>query len=522
MKNWIKIVIVIISFSSAAQAQKNLGIATGNWSVLNSSYLNPANIADSKDKFALDIVMINAGLDNNLGSLNNKKGIIGTIKDGDTKNLFNFSDRKTISLLAPYAEVRGPSLMLNIAPKHSIAFTTRIRGMNQLNNFDRSLYQTISDPTYTADGNYDFSSKNFNYTAHVWSEVDFSYAAVLLDRGNNKLKAGVTLRYLGGIGYIGLKGNNLDAHYNSGADSFYASHTDLEFASNLLSTRTAITNGITKNSLLSQFFGAKAGSGFGADLGIVYEFIPDELRSRYNMNGTKNITNHSGVEYKWRLAASITDIGSIKYASSNNSNANVSGDGYITGKGLTDNVKTFDEFRAYAIKQGFHADTNKVDTRVYMPTAMLINFDYYIKGHFFANVTYVGNVANRRNFGNSFYSQATLTPRFETSRFGIGLPVTYSMLSNSTKIGLGLRFSAFYVGSDDMLALFTNGQYGFNFYLGGSVQIHQKKPKDTDGDGVSDNKDKCPDEFGTWENRGCPDKSSNDADKEDEIMDKKK
>ena len=37
--------------SMAANAQRYLGIATGNWSGTTNMYLNPANIADSRSKF---------------------------------------------------------------------------------------------------------------------------------------------------------------------------------------------------------------------------------------------------------------------------------------------------------------------------------------------------------------------------------------------------------------------------------------------------------------------------------------
>ncbi len=517
MRKFVYAALIIFSCTSTVRGQYNLGTATSNWSPINSMYLNPASIADCRERFVLDLFMVNAGLDNSLGSLNDKGGLIGAINGGKTKNLFEYSDRSTFSLLAPYVDVRGPGFMLSINPKHSIAVTTRMRGMNQLNNFDQTFYKTISDPTYTANGNYDFTSKNFNYTAHLWTELGFSYGAVLLDKGNNLLKAGITVRYLGGVGYIGLKGNNLDAHYSQGADSFYASNTDLAFASNLLSTRSAISNGLTNNSILSQFFGDKAGSGLGGDIGLVYEFIDNPAKYKYNLNGPNGLIDHTQNRYKWRLSASITDMGSIKYKSDDNSIANVRGSGYLTGHGISENVTAFDEFRGYAARQGFSADTDRVDTRVYMPSKLVLGIDYHVWRGIYANVTYIGSMANARKFGNTAYNQITLTPRIDSRKFSIAVPLTYSMLSSSIKAGAALRFSGFCFGSDDMLALFASGQYGFNFYLGGSIPIQKSKPKDSDGDGVADGQDKCPKNMGTWENRGCPDNSADEADDDDDA-----
>ena len=185
---------LLTSFSNTANAQRDFGVATSNWSGTNSLYLNPANIADNRDRITIDIFTINSGVDNNLGYLNNKGGLIGAINNGDTKGMFSYSNNNTFSLMAPYVEVRGPGAMVSINHRHTVALTTRLRGMNQFNNFDRSLYQTIIDPSFTPNSNVDLTSKNFNYTAHVWSEVGLSYGVVLLDEGEHQLKVGATVR----------------------------------------------------------------------------------------------------------------------------------------------------------------------------------------------------------------------------------------------------------------------------------------------------------------------------------------
>jgi hypothetical protein len=363
-------------------------------------------------------------------------------------------------MLAPYVEVRGPGAMVNFHGKHSLALTSRLRGMNQFNNFDRSLYQTITDPDFSAGGNIDLTSKNFNYTAHIWSELGLSYGVVLLDAEDSRVKAGITLRYLGGIGYVGLKGVNLDAHFRAGNDSFYAENSDVEFASNILSTRNALVNGFSNNSLLSQFFGAKTGGGLGADAGLVYELINNKKPGR---------------DYLLRLSASVIDLGRIKYKQENNFNAEVTGNGYITGNGLVNNVRSYEDFRTYVVGQGFRADTVRRDTKVYMPTRLVLGGDYNLRGNYYINATFVGNLAYRQNFGNSYYNQLTVTPRYDTRLLSIGVPVTYSGLTNSLRAGLGIRFSGFFVGSDDMLALVVRKQYGFNFYVGGFVPFNMHK-----------------------------------------------
>ena len=479
MKQTLYTLAILIFFSVAVKAQYNLGVATGNWSGTQALYLNPASIADSRERFTIDIFSANAGLDNNLGTLNTSGGIFDLINKGTTQNVFQYSNNNQFSLVAPYANIHLPGCMISINHKHSIALTTGIRGMNQFNNFDRSLYRTLTDPTYLPNGNLDLTSNKFNYTAHVWSEVGLSYAGVILDEFQHELKVGVTLRYLGGIGYIGLKGNNLDAHYKSGNnDTLVVTHSDLEFASNILSTRNAVLNGVSNHNILDEFFGSKDGAGIGADVGVIYEYTPNPTEHAHYNEPNKGERNHARNRYLLRFSASVMDIGAITYYSSHNSNANVTGNGTVAGQDFSNNVHNYNDFRNYAVSHGFTADTAHKDTKVYMPTTLNLAADYHAYKRLYVNATFIANLANRQNFGTSYYNQITVTPRYDSKLFSVGLPLTYGFLSNAVKAGIGFRISGFFVGSDDMLALFTSGQSGFNLYFGGFIPFNRHSSRD--------------------------------------------
>lgn len=494
----------LIATALAANAQHYMGVATGNWSGMSSLYLNPANIADNRDRLVIDLLSINAGVDNNLGKLNTVGGLKRFINGNSTNinDVFTFSGKQDFSLVAPAAEVRGPGVMVAINHRHSIGISTRLRAMNQFNNFSQSLYRTVTDFDYTTGTNIDLVSKNFNWTGHVWGEAALTYGAVIIDKGHHELKAGVTLRYLNGIGYIGLKGDNLDLHYASGQDSIYARNTAVQYSSNLVGSNSSLSSGLGSNSIFDQLVNSKTGNGFGGDFGIVYDYIDNPEATRSEMDG-KIVSDQTVNRYKLRLSASVTDLGSILYNTNNNFTVDIKGNGYLTGKGLADNVKNSNDLKAYATRQGFSVDTGRKSNRLYMPTALVLSADYHVCKSYYVNATYFNNVVNRQNYGNSYYNQLTVTPRYDTRRFMIAVPLTYSMLANDFKMGIGLRAYGFYLGSDDMLA-FVSRQHGMNFYVGGFVPFHKKKVKDRDGDHVSDRKDKCPDDGGPWRNHGCP------------------
>ena len=448
-----------------SNAQNNMGVATGSYSRINSMYLNPANIASSTEKITVNLIGFNVGVDNNLGTFTkiSDLGQALSSKDSNSQSVFTNSGRKDFSMMVPEVNIHGPGIIFSINRKNSIAITTGIRVINQFNNFDQQLYNTVTNTNSITNTNYSYSTQKFNWTAHMWNEIGITYGGVVIDRSRSELKVGVTLRRLGGVGYLGLKGN-LNVNYNAGADSFHATNSQLEFASNIVNDNQAVFNGISSSNLLSKFFGASAGSGLGGDAGIIYRYRIGKLDD--DAHPTHDIV----------LSASVRDMGAINY-NTNNSNISVGGNGYLTGKGLSNNVTNYTSFKNYMTQQGFSADTSSAATKLHMPTALILSADYRLYWRFYVNATFIDNLVNRDNFGNSYYNQFTVTPRYDSRLISIAIPITYSWLANDMKVGFGFRFSGFFIGSDDMLALFSSNQYGFDVYMGGYVPIKFKRKR---------------------------------------------
>lgn len=491
----------------AATAQRYFGIATSNWSGTNSLYLNPANIADSRHRFTIDLFSVNFGFDNNLGTIN-RTGLMDRFYRGDSVNIndvFRFNaNQDKFDMTAPYVEVRGPGFMWAINSKHSIALTTRLRGFNQLTDFDQDLYRYIADRNYDIDRN-NFQLDAFNWNANVWSEIGLSYATVLYNKEKHMLKGGITVRYLGGIGYVNARSNGgINATYDSTQNTLTVSNADIQFNTNVLNTDEELSSSVDAGDIFSRFFGAKGGSGIGGDVGLVYEYRPNYMTNKYDMDGQTGITDRSVNNYKFRIGVSVTDIGAITYRNNNNS-GRFSGSGTINGDDLEDSVGNYENFKTYMENNGFNVDTTASNTKMGMPTALLVNVDYNIYKNFYANLTYVQGIASRTADGNYYYNQITLTPRYDVRTFSVGLPITYNMLTQNVRVGLGARIAGFFVGSDDLLAMVgSNTQYGTNIYFGAYVPINKRKPRDNDGDLVSNKRDECPNEKGVLEMKGCP------------------
>lgn len=496
--------LILLSFS--ANAQRLYGVATSNWSGTNGIYLNPANVADSRHRFTIDLFAINAGADNDKGTFSTAE-----LFNRDSFNIGSVlkvpSGNKSFNLTAPYLEVRGPGFMWSIDKKSGVALTTRVRLYNQFQDFNVDLFNAVTSADFnnlsTNPKSYAIDADRFNWTLHAWTEVGATYGRVLVDKGAHMVKGGVTARYIGGVSYVNFQANTLKGTFNSKNDSLRIDAADAQISSNVLSTQDEISGSLSGGDIANYFFGSKGGSGFGLDLGLVYEWRPDNNTFKYDMDGVKGIDDNTVNRYKLRFSAAITDIGSVTYKKENKT-ASMRGSGSI----VTDSVKAnnFTEFSNYMKARGLDVaiDSNS-STTVKLPTAIQLNVDYNFGKNFYANLAYNGNLVDRFVAGNTYYSQLTLTPRYDTRIVSFGLPVTYNFFSQKLKVGAGLRVGGFFFGSDDMLAfLGSNSQTGANFYFGAGIPFNKRKPRDSDGDKVSDKRDSCINVRGPWEAKGCP------------------
>lgn len=449
--------ILLLFVYSNTQAQHILGIGISNWSGTNCLYFNPANIADSRQKVAIDLFSFNTGFDNNLGTINNADG-----------NAIDITAKKTFSLLAPYLEIRGPSLMISNNHKFGFAFTSRVRAMNQYNNFNMALYNTIETPGLNKNGNFDLNTSNFNYTAHIWKEFAFTLGILCVETPDYQVKGGITLRYLGGMGYLGVKSKNIDIHYYSGLDSLKATNSDLEYSSNIFNSDNSLSSSPFGN------FGSNAGSGLGGDIGVVYECIQNTDYEKADERLGRSGVNYSRPRFKLRLSAAIVDMGHITYKGTNgNYSVKVTGNGGFSSQSLMDNLDAITNFSDFAKTRGFAMTMGPTDTKVYLPTTSILGCDYNIYKHLYINGTAIINLRNLTDFGNCYYSQLVLVPRYDSRILSFAMPITYSMLAHDFKMGFGIRFGGFFIGGDDLRVLYAKSQYGASAYFGFFIPINK-------------------------------------------------
>jgi len=493
------------------QAQQ-LGLSSSNFMGTHALYRNPSAIADARQSFYLNLFSFDAGVTNNFLQYDSPIPLTDIIRDNLTleeKYLKENLNGKP-KLFSLSTEFRGPSFMIRLSPKHSLGLTTRLRGGVQLSNLSEDFARLYK--VYEGNNNdlVDKLSDNnsFNLNANLYSEIGLSYARVVFDREKHFLKAGLTVKKLAGGFSAHLL--NEETQYTLREDAANNKVLEIDRINaryGYNTTEDELDNLETPGDIMGLLLGRNSpGKGWGADIGITYEYRPKYEKYRTMMDGKEEINQRKN-KYRYRVGISLMDLGSINYKSS----ANISG--YQVER--TNKRLALDDFEdAESVEEAAEVLNNALDItaadkitsyRSGLPTTLNVNLDYKIAGPLYANAAWIQDLRGKSAISMRQFSLLAVTPRIEFRALEIAVPVSlqnnYSVLS----VGAMVKVGPFFVGSDNIGGALNMGTpYGANVYTGLAFSFANKRNKDKDKDGVSDRIDKCKKIPGTWELMGCP------------------
>ncbi|MEL0653119.1 DUF5723 family protein [Algibacter sp. TI.3.09] len=480
----ISLVVLLLVGSFGAKAQSYVGFLTDNYSGVNSVIANPANITDSRFKTDINIVGVSAFAGNDYYGVN----LLDALKDDYDFDLDAKKSPSTDNNAAINLDVMGPAFMFNLTETSSLAIFTRARSMVNVTEINGETIDNVDDDT-TDD--FIVNEGDFTTFAQAWAEVGVTYARVLMNKEEHFLKGGLTVKYLQGGGTAYAYGKNVTVDYD--ADGTNPTTGSLD-------TTGELTYGYYDNFDNDDYdYELPDASGFGADLGFVYEWRPD-YRDYQTTNADGDTYGHKYEnKYKLKLGLSITDIGQINYKEGTQevfdiNGANINEDDFDNGDDFADALENI---------YGIGTVTNGY--KVKLPTAVHLNADYSFTKRFFLNLnTDFSLIAKGKEKASRIANMVSLTPRFESKWFSFYVPVSLVQY-NGFQAGAGFRAGPLYIGSGSVItALAGDNTKGADVYAGLKVPVYQGKPKDRDNDGIIDKLDGCPKEAGPAENNGCP------------------
>jgi hypothetical protein len=480
-----------------AAAQGWLGLAQSNYGGTNSAYLNPSALADSRLNAYLNLGGADASFYNTYLQLNLPQKPWQSGFSFQKDYLVEQGSRSGPQYASATAEVRLPSLMLALGPRSAIAFSSRVRGFAQASGVSYSLARLARYGLGQADQL--LTDNSFNLEASAYHEFALTYARTFTPNTTHFFKGGLTLKYLVGLGGGYARNDNVQFKVLD-KNSIELQSSQLSYG--LTDYKLYGQNGFTLGSL---YGGQQLGRGYGADLGLTYEWRPDYQRYTYHMDG-QDRPDDSRNKYRLRLGLALTDLGFLAY---NNSQYVRQGQLANTATKRLTQLDTL-KFRTLQSVEntaqrlvGLSSMGREFTTS--LPAALRFTADYQVAGHLYAGLLWTQSLLPTRSLGSHTASLLALTPRFEFSRAELALPVVWANGYRQLQVGAMVRVGPLVLGSDNLGGLLgLSSAIGADVYFGLALALRRHRRSDKDGDGVSNRYDKCPKEKGIWATQGCP------------------
>lgn len=499
-------------FLMKSHAQEMLGIANSNYAGTTGLMLNPSNFVENRLNLDINLLSFGVSLDQDFlyipkdslkfFGLGNIVDLIDN-KSYYDKFLVNNKGKQFNGNL--HTVTKGLSATFHIKD-HWIGLSTNLRGGG---TFD-DVGGAIGKFAYEKDGlGYDplhattFTEDKLDVGAMVWGELGVTYGHKLMDKGKNYLKGAVTIKRLWGYGAAWVTNEKFKYDVNDDSTIFffdaeanYGHAFDDDFGSN--TPYKELING----------------TGWGFDVGFTYEYRPKYDDFRYEMDGQR-VEDPTANRYKLKVGLSLTDLGKIHFDKDAGKFNLTSNNAQWYGFDTVNFANTIDFDTT--LSNIFYGDPNASyranQFDMGLPHAISLQVDYNIYKNFYANATIIQRLRTKGNPQVVAANVIGITPRFEKDWVEVALPISVYQYEN-LRVGIALRLGSFFIGSDKLGGILgASNLGGMDFYTGLKFSIGRKKIKDSDADGVSDKKDKCPKERGTWATVGCPDKDG------DGIMD---
>jgi hypothetical protein len=466
--------LLLLFFCSAnfISAQQYLGIRNSNYAGIQSAGLNPSSLADSKLKRDINVFSTNTVYDNtflfiprdSLHIFGFKNIITDIINQTQFFTHFDIQHPDRLYNVTFSNELLGPSFMMSVGEKSAIGLTTGARFYANINNITGHFGQNAFVYLQEQDlWNKTFRDNTAKLNAMGWLEYGLTYATVVYAKRKSELKAGVTLKYLQGIaaGYF----NNMNITYN------------LIGTSQITFTNSSINYGRTDyNSLIgSKGFGDLIhGHGFGTNIGFTYvHFKNEQMENNKAVEDDKN--------YLYRIGISLIDAGTINF-NKNTGAFHLPADTAIFANWKATHVANNIQFDKIMSAVFYNNDSTKslTSTRFYMPLplALSLQADYNFCKNFFVNATIVKGFKHGSRQGVIRPDVYSLTPRYETKRFEISVPMSLLYYGYwQPRLGLAARYGCFFIGGDALGGLLKINDFeGTDFYAGVHFFV-TKKPK---------------------------------------------
>lgn len=324
---------------------------------------------------------------------------------------------------------------------YSNARTSRISYSDDDNTLVSLAQQNINSPAPAA-----------NITSTTWAELGITFAQVLSSNTFGRLQGGVQLSIMRALSGAYANVSNVQFQPVAGGQDFQFTNGNIQYGysnnydrlDSNLSTMTNIKNFMRGMAMNIGFSAGLEYVKYWDDAGTFTEPWPDD--------------------YDWKLSLSLMDVGRNRF-NFGTASAKASGvqpnvyasqvqykfDSLERVRDFSDSLKTI--AASFANQRGTFSIRN--------PTRLIVNFDKQFDDNYFINAEVQWNL-NKADENLHYNSQeltiAALTPRWETSKWGVYVPIQYTT-GGRTWLGLAGKAGPLLVGLHNLASLLGKNSF---------------------------------------------------------------
>ncbi|MDX2247760.1 MAG: DUF5723 family protein [Bacteroidia bacterium] len=434
------------------------GLQTGKTLGIYNLDLQPASLVGQRANVDIQLFGFSSTLQNNYLFVNTasvRDGSVWSVDGLNYREVFpeNLNGNEKNAFLN--YDLYLPSVSIRLSPKRSLAFTGRLRNFVNLDQVGepaaRFAFLGLDVPDQFG---ISYNNDRFRFSLLSYVEFGLAWAETLYENGPHRINAGARIKFMSGLAGTYLYANRLEYSFTN-ADIINIHEADVDFAHSV--ALEGVEGGFNP---LEDFDRLNLrNTGFGADLGAIYEYRPE------------------GEDYRARLGLSILDIGNIRFEQSAFSQ-NFTGSviGYDLSQLSLNGIMAFDS----TLGGEFNYSSGETQFRMALPTVVSLQADFRLnKNVYISMIPFLAlkgyNQPNRVHHISNF----AITPRFEGKGWGIGIPFSLAG-DRGTNVGATVRLGPLVAGSSNLLNfLLKENMRSADFHFGLHIPLAINKKDKT-------------------------------------------
>ncbi|HEU4716745.1 MAG TPA: DUF5723 family protein [Bacteroidia bacterium] len=344
------------------------------------------------------------------------------------------------------------------------------------------LAEGFTDPS---DYNTGYHNRHIGINECTWFEIGGTYAKTIWTGADRFVSIGVRPKFLLGLAAAYVFIDNADYE-------FYNDSVMALFGGNL---KFGHSDNFSFNENFQPSYRIGFNPGIGLDAGIIYEFRPGDMQKN-EKPGKEWPGFRDRPVYKYRIGASLTDLGIIHFRSGAFTDQySVSSDAWNVAHDVFNATAPAPLFNNFNLQ--YHGAGEGQSFWMRTPLALGLFYDYRFRENlFFSAQSFTGLYLRGTDFKKVHeLTRISLTARYERRWYGAWVPVSFTRMGTFS-MGAGLRLGPVIIGTTDILNLTMKNKRIYNadiyfalkvplFPLGSGRKKKTKVRKTTDVD-------KCP------------------------------